>query len=587
MIAVFVLLVSSVPWMRVLAFAAVPLVAVALLASGSRGPVLGLVVGLGVLLVLTVQEPTARRRVGLVIAGVALAVLFVPQLVPGQDVGRALSIFSGTSEGVSTNGRSGLWSAAWTMFNAHPLIGAGTGSFGFVEPLELYPHNILLEAGAELGIVGVLLVVGTVLGGAVQLRRAWAAHSSGPDRAQASLVAALLASAVTNASLSSDLTANEGLWLVAGLAVGLARRHDAPLLALDPLAMMRSRRTPRGTRPFVAPTPSGPPRRSPGRIVTPVSGETVAGVVRVEVIPAQMQRQIELLRLEWSDGSEWLEVEELDDRAFELAVDTRTVAIVRSERLAALVASPLGARVRRTRRVPWSPDKSYVFAWDVSASAPGLVGSLRAVTQDLSGAETATPEIELTIGNSLASTTGVQTDVQSELGVAQTRAPDDLSERTQELRVQAEGLDRRASEIDKHQGALARREAELAEERGRMSARLAGLRDQERALETRQRALAAREAQLESAAPGQDVREQKLARDKTAPPVPESRGQPVSLDELELALARADIRLGTYRLQELRTLLFYLRERSNPDGTIPADFAELVAREFGELLSRP
>src|SRR5919202_917592 len=61
-IALFLLLTGDTGGTRLLCLAAIPFLSVALLASGSRGPVLGLIVGALVLLALVVRDAVTRRR---------------------------------------------------------------------------------------------------------------------------------------------------------------------------------------------------------------------------------------------------------------------------------------------------------------------------------------------------------------------------------------------------------------------------------------------------------------------------------------------------------------------------------------------
>ncbi|MGH3008122.1 MAG: tetratricopeptide repeat protein [Gaiellaceae bacterium] len=81
----------------------------------------------------------------------------------------------------SGSGRWQLWSAAVSEFKAHPLNGGGAGSYEYYwlqhRPSFLsylfsqYGHSLYLETLAELGIVGLLLLLGAVLvavGGAVR-----------------------------------------------------------------------------------------------------------------------------------------------------------------------------------------------------------------------------------------------------------------------------------------------------------------------------------------------------------------------------------------------------------------------------------
>jgi len=80
------------------------------------------------------------------------------------EVGQRLLSFSGSS-------RSDYWSVAWDDFVDHPLLGSGAGSYQR-EWLEHRPadlpardaHSLYLEALAELGPVGLLLLLGIAAG---------------------------------------------------------------------------------------------------------------------------------------------------------------------------------------------------------------------------------------------------------------------------------------------------------------------------------------------------------------------------------------------------------------------------------------
>ena len=401
LLAVFVLLASRVAWLRLVALGAIPVIAVSFFAAGSRGPVIGLLVGLVVLLALTVRDAAARRRVVLVVLGAIAAVALVPQLVPGGDIGRTLSIFSGTGEGVSSNGRSHLWSLAWSLFTSHPLTGIGTGSFAaFGGIFASYPHNILLEAAAELGVVGLVLVGGVLVFSVAQVARIFRV-ADGVDRMHAALIAALLASAIVNALLSGDLTVNSTVWLSAGLVVGLGRRTGALLPAFQPASMMRARKQRVRTGPRTPRAPEPATRiESPGRIVEPVAGARVGGNVDVVVEPARLRRPLDSIRLEWSNGDDWREVARSDERTFELVLDGEPFAVVRSQDAARALADTTSADVVASRRHPWSSPRQRTIGWD----AAGLAGEgeLRAVTRDVEGAEAASPPVALALTPSAA-----------------------------------------------------------------------------------------------------------------------------------------------------------------------------------------
>jgi putative inorganic carbon (HCO3(-)) transporter len=206
---------------RILALACLPALAIALVAAGSRGPVLGLLLGVAALLALLVRSRASRRRIPLLVISVVLAVVAIGIVVPHEATQRSLSILSDAGSGVSSNGRSHLWSLAFEQFASHPLQGVGTGGFAEVAPVELYPHNILLEGAAELGVAGLLLLVGVMVSAFSRLLGAWR-RASDDLRPVIAVVLALLVASIANSLLSGDITVNNSLWLFAGLGVGLA-----------------------------------------------------------------------------------------------------------------------------------------------------------------------------------------------------------------------------------------------------------------------------------------------------------------------------------------------------------------------------
>jgi O-antigen ligase len=391
-IAVFFLLVARLPWLRLVSIALLPLLAVAFTASGSRGPTVGLIVGLALLLGLTLRDRDARRRVLLVFAGGIAGAFLVSQLVPGQNVSRALSFLTGNAQDASSNGRTGLWHAAWHAFAGHPLWGIGTGSFGSIDPVNLYPHNLVLETLAEQGIVGGLLVVGTIVLGAAALWRLWR-EADGRDRHDAAMTASLLAAAVVNAMLSGDIAVNNAVWLALGLGTGLRLRARGLPAVPGRIAALRGRRAlPRAEeRPQQrrqAPAAVG------GRILEPRAGETISGVVTAVVEPARTGRPVELVRLEWTTGAVWVDLAEADERTYELELEGGGM-IVRSRRAAELVAARLGASIAPSQRRPWSAWRRVELRFDAALLESD--GWLRAVTVDAGGVETPTEAVELSV----------------------------------------------------------------------------------------------------------------------------------------------------------------------------------------------
>ncbi len=139
------------------------LVTIGFFAAQSRGGLIALVAATLATLALA---PEQRRRIaGLaVLVGIACAVLLATQ--PGA-LGRITDLGGGTS------GRNDLWRVAWQVFEAHPVVGVGSGNFEVVESNSHYvlrpgsitriqylaeapqvAHNTFLQLLAETGVVG-------------------------------------------------------------------------------------------------------------------------------------------------------------------------------------------------------------------------------------------------------------------------------------------------------------------------------------------------------------------------------------------------------------------------------------------------
>jgi hypothetical protein len=115
----------------------------------------------------------------------------------------------------SGSGRWQFWGAAIGEFRAHPLNGGGAGSWEAwwlrheSYPLfTLYPHSLYLEALAELGIVGLLLIGAAVVVGVVGAVRSAFALRSGEVAAAAACGIAFFAAA-----------AYDWVWQLAAVAV--------------------------------------------------------------------------------------------------------------------------------------------------------------------------------------------------------------------------------------------------------------------------------------------------------------------------------------------------------------------------------
>jgi O-antigen ligase len=224
LILLFLLVRATTVRRRLLICAALAPVAITFVSSGSRGPVIGLVVALPSVLLWKAASPAMARRLAWSLLAVgALAVVAVVALVPPEATQRSLSIFQTTQEAGDTS-RIVLWGDAVSAFSSsltHTLAGVGTGGYASLSSTGAnYPHNILLEVGSELGVLGLLALAAFVISVVVRLLRLVAA--GGENAGWSGLLLTLFVFSLVNAQFSGDVPYNSGLWLWGGVASGLA-----------------------------------------------------------------------------------------------------------------------------------------------------------------------------------------------------------------------------------------------------------------------------------------------------------------------------------------------------------------------------
>lgn len=227
LIAIYYLLATERRSLRLRVALVTPALAITMVAAGSRGPTVAFVVGLAALLSLSAASPRARRRFAIVGAMFAVAAVLVPLVVPSSSIGRALSTIVGSASGLSSNGRSALWSTAIASFAQHFGLGLGTGGFAALQPAVtaglIYPHNLFLEVASELGIIGLTALLVIVGGLVARLAMLWRSTVD-EEKLVATILIALFLTAVTNACISEAIYGNAEVWIWGGLAVGMAAR---------------------------------------------------------------------------------------------------------------------------------------------------------------------------------------------------------------------------------------------------------------------------------------------------------------------------------------------------------------------------
>ncbi len=220
----------------ILGVATIAIAAAALLFSGGRGPLLALAASLLVL------AAAGRRALGSLGRQIALlvtllivvfAIVVLLGLMP-ETIRYRLSLLNLTdiAQDTSTGMRLRYWQSAWDALSAHPLLGLGSGGFAqwfWGHDMRDYPHNILLEAGAELGVCG----LGLLLALFALPCTMWWSGSRRPTTLEHGLlritVLGLFVLCWANAMVSGDLNDNRMALMSSALMLtccGLPPRHE-------------------------------------------------------------------------------------------------------------------------------------------------------------------------------------------------------------------------------------------------------------------------------------------------------------------------------------------------------------------------
>lgn len=234
---------TKVLW-RIAMFAAASGLLLMIFASGRRGPVLAVVVG--VVMALAVAPVFRKYRVRALGAGLAALAAAGWYSVQGGSAGseRVLSFLNG-EEDASTLAREQIWDEAFSIMVRYPQ-GIGWGSFpqhADVSQLtnddrRMYAHNLFLEGFVEGGwIVGSLLLV-FVIAAVYRLRK----HATTPSLAT---FLGLAGFALTNAMVSGDINDQKLMWVVLGLAFVLKTEAQekldaAPVVPAPQAATLRA-----------------------------------------------------------------------------------------------------------------------------------------------------------------------------------------------------------------------------------------------------------------------------------------------------------------------------------------------------------
>jgi O-antigen ligase len=175
--------------------------------TDSLGPTLGLVIGgaAGVLLWSRLSDATdsRARRIG-PLAGVVVAI--------GMTVAVAALVSGGSSSltpvlnDPDVTSRAQYLQVAAQTFAQNPVFGAGLGAFASNGFADQYPHNMYIEVASELGVIGLIPLLGWLV---LALRGA----------ARSPVLLSLVVATSIYALFSGSLASNAEFWICTGIAV--------------------------------------------------------------------------------------------------------------------------------------------------------------------------------------------------------------------------------------------------------------------------------------------------------------------------------------------------------------------------------
>jgi len=223
---------------------ALPIVAVGLIASAARGPMVSAAAMALLGGAIAIHRGQLRAMTAISVLAIFAVIGSVAFVVLRQADPTKFSAKAAELEELSTGGSSSgsaakrfaFYDAAVRAIPDHPLMGRGIGSwapFYFGNDVRNYPHNLALELTFEEGLLGM---------GAFITFLAALAISIGPmmrsSRFHFLVIPLMVAYCLSTSMFSGDLDDNRLIWLWAGVAIAICR-----LVALRSRESIRVRRT--------------------------------------------------------------------------------------------------------------------------------------------------------------------------------------------------------------------------------------------------------------------------------------------------------------------------------------------------------
>lgn len=221
---IFLLLIEQKPLTKIFLYGVASLQLWAALTAGARGPVLSLTFSLFFFFVLSSKSfPFIRVERYVLRLGAMILCVFIILVIIGEGIFPTFVFRTRvlmTEVGASALTRFELYQEALELWARSPVWGSGVGQFSIAvtgEDVRLYPHNILLELGAETGLVGVFFFV-VMVGIAFVKPLATLKSQMGLTKITTRYLLTTLSFTLMNAMVSGDLNDNRILFTYIALS---------------------------------------------------------------------------------------------------------------------------------------------------------------------------------------------------------------------------------------------------------------------------------------------------------------------------------------------------------------------------------
>jgi len=159
---IFAIMPNTSKRLKTFSIALIPMVVVAMILTGSRGPLVGLVL-IWLAAVFICHRETSKTWQLFIVGAIVIILMISFAKLPEQVTGRIARLWSGSYElGTDVSKRTNLFSWALERFPERPVFGHGTGSFAVGyggQDVRLYPHNIIIESLYEQGLAGGITLI--------------------------------------------------------------------------------------------------------------------------------------------------------------------------------------------------------------------------------------------------------------------------------------------------------------------------------------------------------------------------------------------------------------------------------------------